>query len=65
MSQAPASPWLSVVEAAKYLKCSKCFLDQDRQGKKPLVPYSRLGRRVLYNTAVLDAYLESTSSASR
>lgn len=64
MSQAPVSPWLTPREAAKYLRCSELYLQKNRQGEKP-IPYSRLGRKVLYNQSDLDVYMRAVSSSAR
>lgn len=51
--------WLTVAEAAAYLKCSRNFLDKDRLTKLHGIRFSRLGRHVRYDREDLDAFLES------
>lgn len=54
---------LTVKEATKYLGCSQQFLDTDRHvsmqnGTPPVVPYLRIGPRIIrYLKADLDAVL--------
>jgi hypothetical protein len=49
---APASPWLTRVEAARYLALPVSRLEKDRA-----IPCHRDGRRVLYHRGELDRYL--------
>lgn len=51
--------YMSVKEAAKYIGLSEDFLNKDRSTKLHGVPFLRLGRRVLYDRVVLDAWLAS------
>lgn len=54
--------YLTVKEAAGYLRSSKAFLDKDRLSKLHGVPFLRLGRRVLYDKLALDAWLAEQST---
>ncbi len=49
--------WLNVQKAAAYLDCSVSFLNQDRMTGLVKIPFSRLGRKILYSTDDLDAFL--------
>jgi excisionase family DNA binding protein len=54
---APASPddYLTVKEAARFLKCSKSFLDKRRcSGGGP--SFTRAGRKILYRRVDLEAW---------
>lgn len=51
--------WVDVQAAAAYLGCSKSTLDKDRVTGCLRIPFTRLGRRVLYDTSDLDKYLEA------
>lgn len=61
-SHEPVTPlprrWLNVKEAAKYLGCSPGTLNKDRCDRLHGIPFTTLGRRVLYDAKELDAYLE-------
>ncbi len=50
--------FLTVKEAAEYLSCSKSLLDQDRLTGLLKIPFSRLGRKILYNVDDLNTFLE-------
>lgn len=50
--------WLSPQQAAEYLGVHKSFLDKDRVTRLHGVPFTRLGRRILYDVRALDAFLE-------
>ena len=52
--------WLTTEEAAKYIGCSKNFLDKDRITRVHDIPFSKLGRRIVYDIFELDKYLEKT-----
>ncbi len=56
--------WLSVAEAAEYLRVSQVFLNRYRcYGGGPR--YSKLdGKRVIYNRADLDAWVSARSKSS-
>ncbi len=56
------SRWLTVEQAADYLKCSRNFLDKDRVTRLHGIPFARLGRHIRYSRDALDAYLESTQA---
>lgn len=51
--------WIDVQGAAAYLGCSKSTLDKDRVTGTLRIPFTRLGRRILYDTSDLDHYLEA------
>lgn len=52
------SKYLTVKEAAQYLKCSTHLLDQDRCKRKHGIPYLKWGKRILYVKEDLDAYMQ-------
>lgn len=57
-STANAAPrWLSTKAAAAYLGLAVSTLNNDRVTRLLGLPFSRLGRRVLYDRLELDAYL--------
>lgn len=49
--------WLSRSEAADYLRISKKTLEDWACSKRVLLPYSKLGRRVVYLRRDLDDFL--------
>lgn len=51
--------WLTVQEAAVYLKRTKSYLDKDRIQDVPRIPYRQDGDRgrVLYSKSALDAFV--------
>lgn len=51
------SRWLSTEAAAVYLGVSPSTLCNDRVTRSLNIPFTRLGRRVLYDRQELDAYL--------
>lgn len=51
------SRWLSTEAAAAYLGVSPSTLCNDRVTRSLNIPFTRLGRRVLYDRQELDAYL--------
>jgi len=51
--------WLNTAEAAKYLGCSRSLLNQDRVKGLLKIPFTKLGRRVLYSVSDLNAFLEA------
>ena len=55
----PALPsrWLSTPDAAAYLNVSVSTLCNDRVTRSLNIPFTRLGRRILYDRQELDAYL--------
>jgi excisionase family DNA binding protein len=63
---APSQPWLDVTEAARYLG----YASDLRRGKRRLydlvarneLPCRRDGRRLLFRSEWLDAYLEQTAA---
>lgn len=62
----PDHIWLTTEEAARYLGCSKAFLDKDRGAGLAGIPFVKLGRKLVrYNRAALDAYLTTKPGASR
>lgn len=56
----PRSPWLDAGEAAEYLRCAKQRI-YDLVSAGQLEP-RRDGRRVLFHTDHLDAYLERSAT---
>ncbi len=50
---------LTPTEAAEYLRCSKSTLDKDRVYGRLGLPYSKIGRRVIYRKEDLDRFIES------
>ena len=50
--------WLSTEEAAIYLNCSKSFLNHDRVTGIHKIPFTRFGRKILYDLEQLNKYLE-------
>ena len=62
----PDHSWLTTEEAARYLGCSKAFLDKDRGAGLAGIPFAKLGRKLVrYNRAALDAYLSSQQEVHR
>lgn len=57
MNYTSSSKWLSTRGAAAYLNCSKNFLDKDRLTRLHGIPFTTLGRKILYDIADLDAFL--------
>lgn len=53
-----ASAVLSTVDAAAYLGISASALNADRRLRHLKVPFYRIGKRVVYRTPDLDAWLE-------
>ena len=53
------SRWLTIPEAAAYLKCCRNFLDKDRITKLHGIPFTKLGRHIRYDRLDLDAWLEN------
>lgn len=51
--------WLTVPEAAQYLNFSKSALDKDRLTGLLGIPFTRLGKKILYDLHDLDRYLEA------
>ena len=49
--------WLSTREAAQYLGLAPSTLANDRCARLLNLPFSRIGRRVVYDKQQLDAYL--------
>ena len=49
---------LATPEAAQYLGLAKATLDKDRVSGRMGIPYYRLGRRIVYDQADLDAWLD-------
>ena len=56
---ASSNIWMTVAEAATYLRCSQTFLNTDRLTRLHNIPFSRLGRHIRYSVADLDAWLEA------
>lgn len=54
-----SSKWLNVEQAARYLGCSRNFLDKDRISRLHGIPFSRLGRHIRYDRSQLDEFLKS------
>ena len=53
------SRWLTTVQAAAYLGCSKSTLEKDRVYRLLKIPFTRLGKSVRYDQQDLDRYLEA------
>ncbi|WP_300708610.1 helix-turn-helix domain-containing protein [uncultured Desulfovibrio sp.] len=51
--------WLSTREAAQYLGLSPSTLNNDRTTRLIGLPFSRMGRRILYDRLALDDFLLS------
>ena len=51
--------WMRVEEAAQYLRVSTDFLNKARQAKKPNIPFSRIGNRIICDRVALDEFLKS------
>ena len=53
------SKWLLSPEAAKHLRVSESYLSQNRNSaeKDKIIPYVKLGRRVIYNKEVIDSFV--------
>ena len=54
------SRWLTIPEAADYLKCCRNFLDKDRVNRLHNIPFARLGRHIRYDRGDLDRWLEGS-----
>lgn len=52
------SPLLTTGEAAEYLRLAPVTLECDRSTRRLGIPFRKLGRRVLYHRADLDAWLQ-------
>ena len=54
------SKWVSPEEIAKFLNVSVSFLCNNRNhtDKKKVIPYSMLGRKVLYNIETVDKFVK-------
>ena len=60
---ATANGYMSVAEAAAYLRLSKSYLDKARvSGAGPI--FAKLASRIVYRRADLDAWVESSLRAS-
>ena len=57
MEESAASRWLSTKDAAAYLGVAVSTLNNDRCSRLLGLPFSRVGRRILYDRRELDAYL--------
>lgn len=57
--------WLSTRQAASYLGLSPSTLNNDRITRMIGVPFSRMGRRVLYDRLALDDFLMSRCEMAR
>jgi len=57
MNSHDGSEWLTNREAARYLKVSSAFLNEDRCYRKHGIPFTRVGRHIRYNKSELDAFL--------
>jgi hypothetical protein len=51
--------YLSPAEAAAYLGCSRSLLDKARVYGLPAIPFTSIGRRIVYRKSDLDEYLAS------
>lgn len=58
------SRWLTIPEAAAYLKCCRNFLDKDRITGLHGIPFARLGRHIRYDVSDLDAWLERSKESA-
>lgn len=56
-TESAVSRWLSTKDAAAYLNISPSTLNNDRVTRLLGLPFSRVGRRILYDRRELDAYL--------
>ena len=56
-TETAAPRWLSTKAAAAYLGLAVSTLNNDRVTRLLGLPFSRMGRRVLYDRLELDAYL--------
>lgn len=56
---AAASRWLSTKDAAAYLGVAVSTLNNDRVTRLLGLPFSRMGRRILYDRLALDDFLLS------
>jgi len=59
MAESISKKWLSEKEAGFYLGVSCNTLARDRMTGKIGIPYSRLGRRVMYNCDELDSFMRA------
>ena len=57
--QAQQSRWCDTTQAAKYINCSESLLEKDRVYGLLKIPFSRIGRRIVYDLHDLDRYLEA------
>lgn len=57
MEESAASRWMNTKDAAAYLNISPSTLNNDRVTRLLGLPFSRVGRRILYDRRELDAYL--------
>lgn len=51
--------WCNTSQAAQYLDCSESLLEKDRVYGLLKIPFSRIGRRIVYDLHDLDRYLEA------
>lgn len=51
--------WCDTIQAAKYINCSESLLEKDRVYGLLKIPFSRIGRRIVYDLHDLDRYLEA------
>lgn len=56
-TESAASRWMNTKDAAAYLNISPSTLNNDRVTRLLGLPFSRVGRRILYDRRELDAYL--------
>ena len=57
MTETDVRRWLSTKDAAAYLGVAVSTLANDRCSRLLGLPFSRVGRRILYDRRELDAYL--------
>lgn len=56
--------YLRTKEAATYIGISASVLNKDRVTKLIGIPFTRVGRTILYDREVLDAWLKAQSESS-
>ncbi|MBF0327333.1 MAG: helix-turn-helix domain-containing protein [Alphaproteobacteria bacterium] len=56
--------YLSVRAAAAFLGVSKSYLDHARVSGQPAIPFAKLGRRVVYDRADLEAFVDARKHIS-
>ncbi|WP_374290371.1 helix-turn-helix domain-containing protein [Desulfovibrio desulfuricans] len=54
--------WCNTSQAAQHLNCSESLLEKDRVYGLLKIPYSRIGRRIVYDLHDLDRFLEGNKT---